>query len=194
MKRYESGYDMTIIMKADATEKQIALAKKIYPNALVIKENELNSEDNTGAKEYDENSLYLSVYKSIEDTMFNKGFVYNHNLMIYYKDRIINDFEKNHNIKLKYIDFDEDEHYIFFDNSVANDILNEFEYKNKITKIIIFIATIFTSISMWRYPISLIMYVGFVIQFCILRDNSLEIRDLLIDISKQYKDGLENDK
>lgn len=41
MKRYESGYDMTIIMKADVTEKQMMLAKKIYPNALVIKEMEV---------------------------------------------------------------------------------------------------------------------------------------------------------
>lgn len=38
MKRHESGYGMKIIMKPTATKRQIEIAKKMYPHALVIKE------------------------------------------------------------------------------------------------------------------------------------------------------------
>ena len=41
MKRHESGYGMKIIMKSSATKKQLEIAKKIYPNAIVIKELEV---------------------------------------------------------------------------------------------------------------------------------------------------------
>lgn len=39
MKRHETGEGMTIIMKPDATDKQIEIAKKMYPNATIIKKN-----------------------------------------------------------------------------------------------------------------------------------------------------------
>lgn len=37
MKRFESGYEMRIIMKPNASEKQLEIARKLYPNAVIIR-------------------------------------------------------------------------------------------------------------------------------------------------------------
>ncbi len=37
MKRFESGYEMKIVMKPDASEKQLEIARKLYPKALVLR-------------------------------------------------------------------------------------------------------------------------------------------------------------
>lgn len=37
MKRFESGYGMKIIMKPDASDKQLQIARKMYPKALVVR-------------------------------------------------------------------------------------------------------------------------------------------------------------
>lgn len=37
MKRFESGYEMKVVMKPDASEKQLEIARKLYPKALVVR-------------------------------------------------------------------------------------------------------------------------------------------------------------
>lgn len=37
MKRFESGYEMKVVMKPDASEKQLEIARKLYPKALVLR-------------------------------------------------------------------------------------------------------------------------------------------------------------
>lgn len=38
MERYLSGYGMKIVMKSDATDEQMEIARKMYPQATVVRE------------------------------------------------------------------------------------------------------------------------------------------------------------
>lgn len=81
MKRHESGYGMKIIMKPTATKKQIEIAKKMYPHALVIKEIDMpkvNFKQNELTILLNINSIVTNL--SNEKTLISKNNVFTKNI------------------------------------------------------------------------------------------------------------------
>lgn len=51
MKRIDSGYGMKIFMKYDASDRQMEIARRMYPNALVVKSLEPEKVDTLSFKD-----------------------------------------------------------------------------------------------------------------------------------------------
>lgn len=74
---------------------------------------------------------YLYYYEPIERRLLNYGYVVNANMMMYYKDRIMADFEEVHHIPLKYFRVG-DLRYLVLG---SDEIIQELEKCKKVKKI-----------------------------------------------------------
>lgn len=95
MKRHESGYGMKIVMKPSATEKQMEIARKIYPNAIIIKEVE-TPKVNFKQNEFI-NSKTNSTVTSLSNEKILTSTIHYEGTEKFYKEELSNNLE---NIKI----------------------------------------------------------------------------------------------
>lgn len=134
----------------------------------------------------EEYAEYLRYYQPIEKRLLNYGYIVNANMMLYYKDRIMKQFEETHNVQLKHLKFGDLNYFVLSSDKIAQEIKKYDKIKkiNTIDVAMMILSTLCLFVSIFFNKILIYNFLILVLSMILstyISTKEMDIRNIIIN-------------